>query len=123
MQDNTHPDTIYEKMDLSDRISKLQFRNLTRNIKYGYSWTDISKNFKVSNFDPISHKPNKSKLGLTNEQILEIYKLSHQMSARKVGEMFNVSDSVVYNIKNKKRYTKLLNDHNLLNMSSTTIEN
>jgi hypothetical protein len=122
MEDNIHPDEIFSKMNLEGRINPLQLRNLTRNIKYGYSWTDISKDYDVINYNPVSHKPNKSKSGLTNEMVLEIYRLSHQMPAKEVAKKYNIGESLVYTIKNRKRYKNVLTDQNLQNMSSTTIE-
>ena len=122
MEDNMSPSDIYNEMNLSERISPMQLRNLTRNIKYGYSWEDISIDYDVSNFNPVSHKPNRSKSGLSNEEVLSIYKLSHQMTANAVAKLFGISDNVVYRIKNKQRYQSVLTDQNLQNMGSTTIE-
>lgn len=88
-------------------------------IKFGKIWGHVTKH-KLNKGNTINLKPCKRQFGnrngemcsqakLTNEQVLEIYKLSHDpgTSAIKIGKRYSISPSNVYSIKNGYTWTHI----------------
>ena len=85
--------------------------NVVRTILSKESWTHISKNYNIENYN--AYNKNRGKHKLNEEDVVKICKLLKEgkMSGREIASMFNAFENTIYRIKNKKCWKDIANKY------------